>query len=93
VVYYLPKVEDKKTDINFHAKKPSNLKTGVSVVLLILSLIVVVGLAELLSPAIEAGVKAAKEYLKRLLVLQLRCLFYYQRALQQLELQSQSTSK
>lgn len=57
--YYLPKTEDKKTDINFHALKPSNLKTAVSVALLILSLIVVVGLAELLSPAIEAGVKAA----------------------------------
>ena len=57
--YYLPKTEDKKTDINFHALKPSNIKTAVSVVLLILSLIVVVGLAELLSPAIEAGVKAA----------------------------------
>ena len=57
--YYLPKTEDKKTDINFHAHKPSNLKTAVSIALLILSLIVVVGLAELLSPAIEAGVKAA----------------------------------
>ena len=57
--YYLPKVEDKKTDINFHAPKPSNLKTAVSVVLLVVSLIVVVGLAELLSPAIEASVKAA----------------------------------
>ena len=57
--YYLPKTEDKKTDINFHALKPGNLKTAVSVALLILSLILVVGLAELLSPAIEAGVKAA----------------------------------
>ena len=57
--YYLPKAEDQKTDVNFHADKPSNLKTAVSVVLLILSLIVVVGLAELLSPAIEAGVEAA----------------------------------
>ena len=57
--YYLPKVEDKKNDINFHAPKPSNLKTAVSVILLILSLILVVGLAELLSPAIEAGVKSA----------------------------------
>ena len=57
--YYLPKVKEKKTDMNFHAPKPSNLKTGVSVALLILSLIVVVGLAELLSPAIEVGVKAA----------------------------------
>ena len=57
--YYLPKTEDKKTDSNFHAHKPSNLKTGVSGVLLIISLIVVVGLAELLSPAIERCVAAA----------------------------------
>jgi len=57
--YYLPKIKDKKTDINFHAPKPSNLKTAVSVALLTLSLIVVVGLAELLSPTIEAGVNAA----------------------------------
>jgi Ca2+:H+ antiporter len=56
--YYLPKTEDKKTDINFHAHKPSNLKTSVSTALLILSLIIVIGLAELLSPAIEVGVKA-----------------------------------
>jgi len=57
--YYLPKVKDKKTDENFHAPKPSNFKTAVSCALLLVSLIVVVGLAELLSPAIEAGVKAA----------------------------------
>jgi Ca2+:H+ antiporter len=57
--YYLPKTEDKKTDINFHALKPSNLKTSVSGALLILSLVTVVGLAELLSPAIERGVAAA----------------------------------
>ncbi|MBT8544344.1 ionic transporter y4hA [Polynucleobacter paneuropaeus] len=57
--YYLPQVEDKKNDINFHAPKPGNAKTAVSVVLLIASLIIVVGLAELLSPAIEVGVKAA----------------------------------
>jgi len=57
--YYLPKTKEKKTDINFHAPKPSNLKTAISVGLLILSLIIVVGLAELLSPAIEAGVEAA----------------------------------
>jgi Ca2+:H+ antiporter len=53
--YYLPK-KDKKTDSNIHAPKPSNLKTAVSGALLILSLIIVVGLAELLSPAIEKGV-------------------------------------
>jgi Ca2+:H+ antiporter len=57
--YYLPKIPEKKTDINFHAPKPSNLKTGISLLLLMISLVVVVGLAELLSPAIEAGVKAA----------------------------------
>ena len=56
--YYLPKAEEKKTDINFHAPKPGNLKTAVSVALLIVSLVIVVGLAELLGPAIEAGVKA-----------------------------------
>lgn len=57
--YYLPKAEDQKTDSETHAEKPSNLKTGVSVFLLLISLAVVVGLAEALSPAIEAGVKAA----------------------------------
>jgi len=57
--YYLPKTKDKKTDSNIHALKPSNLKTSVSGVLLILSLMTVVGLAELLSPAIERGVEAA----------------------------------
>lgn len=57
--YYLPKTEDRKTDHTVHARKPSNLKTGVSAVLLILSLVIVVGLAELLSPAIERGVAAA----------------------------------
>jgi Ca2+:H+ antiporter len=57
--YYLPKAKDQKTNVNFHADKPSNFKTAVSGALLVLSLIVVVGLAELLSPAIEAGVEAA----------------------------------
>jgi Ca2+:H+ antiporter len=57
--YFLPKIEDKKNDSNFHAPKPSNLKTAVSLALLLISLVLVVGLAELLSPVIEAGVKAA----------------------------------
>ena len=57
--YYLPANEAHKADHTVHADKPSNLKTGVSLSLLLLSLITVVGLAELLSPAIEAGVKAA----------------------------------
>ena len=57
--YYLPKAVKQKTDGNAHADKPSNLKTGVSAVLLLISLAMVVGLAEALSPAIEAGVKTA----------------------------------
>lgn len=57
--YYLPQATDQKTNSNVHADKPSKLKTGVSALLLIISLGVVVGLAEALSPAIEAGVKAA----------------------------------
>ncbi len=57
--YYLPKAKEKKTDSNFHAQKPSNLKTIVSSVLLFASLIAVVALAKLLSPTIEAAVQAA----------------------------------
>ena len=57
--YYLPKAEDKKNNSDVRADEPSNLKTSVSVFLLLLSLIVVVGLAEALSPAIETGVKSA----------------------------------
>ena len=57
--YYLPAEDETRTDSNVHAAKPSNLKTTVSVFLLLISLVAVVGLAELLSPAIEAGVKAA----------------------------------
>ena len=37
----------------------ADLKTGISVALLLISLAIVVGLAEALNPAIEAGVKAA----------------------------------
>lgn len=57
--YYLPKAVDKKLDSEVHADKPTNLKTAVSACLLLLSLLLVVGLAEALSPAIEAGVKSA----------------------------------
>jgi len=57
--YYLPKVDSLKTDVNAHADQPSNLKTAASCFLLLLSLVTVVGLAEVLSPVIEAGVKAA----------------------------------
>ena len=57
--YYLPKKEEGKINSDTHADKPSNLKTAISAALLLISLIVVVGLAEALNPAIEAGVKAA----------------------------------
>ena len=57
--YYLPKNKEKKTDVDVHAQKPSNTKTAVSAALLLVSLIAVVGLAKMLSPAIEAGVAAA----------------------------------
>jgi len=57
--YYLPKAKEKKTDSNFHALKPSNVKTAVSCILLFASLIAVVALAKLLSPTIEAAVQAA----------------------------------
>jgi len=57
--YYLPKKEQGKTNNDTHADKPSNLKTAFSVALLLISLIVAVGLAEALNPAIEAKVKAA----------------------------------
>ena len=40
-----------------HATKPTNLKTNLSIALLVLSLAIVVGLAELLTPVIERWVK------------------------------------
>jgi Ca2+:H+ antiporter len=57
--YFLPKEEVGKSDNDTHAPEPSNLKTTVSVALLLICLVVVVGLAETLSPAIESGVKSA----------------------------------
>lgn len=56
--YYLPQAESNKTNIHIHADKPSNLRTAVSGMLLLLSLVTVVGLAEALNPAIESAVKA-----------------------------------
>ena len=56
--YYLPQAESNKTNIHIHTDKPSNLRTVASAVLLLLSLITVVGLAEALNPAIESAVKA-----------------------------------
>lgn len=57
--YYIPKTDGKWADNDVHADKPSNLKTLISSILLLISLLAVVGLAEALSPAIESGVKAA----------------------------------
>jgi Ca2+:H+ antiporter len=57
--YYLPKVEGQVGNQHAHAEKPSNLKTTASCALLLISLVAVVGLAELLNPVIESGVKAA----------------------------------
>jgi len=57
--YYLPKSKEEISDSNVHAPKPSNLKTLISVGLLLVTLVAVVGLAKALSPAIEAGVQAA----------------------------------
>ncbi|CAM3653991.1 calcium:proton antiporter [Polynucleobacter brandtiae] len=56
--YYLPLAKEQLNDSSIHADKPSNLKTAVSGVLLLISLIAVVGLAKALSPAIETGVNA-----------------------------------
>ena len=56
--YYLPKEDGARLDNNIHAPEPSNLQTSLSVIVLLISLSAVVGLAELLSPAIEVGVKA-----------------------------------
>ena len=57
--YFLPKTEVQNVNSATQADKPSNLKTSLSVSLLLVSLAIVVGLAEALNPAIEVGVKAA----------------------------------
>ena len=57
--YYLPKAQNEVSNQHVHADQPSNPKTVASGVLLLVSLLAVVGLAEILSPVIEAGVKAA----------------------------------
>jgi Ca2+:H+ antiporter len=48
-----------KTDRGVHADKPSNLKSLASIFLLLTSLLIVVGLAEALNPAIESAVNTA----------------------------------
>ena len=57
--YYLPQAKNVQHDENVHAEKPSNAKALTSLVLLIICLVLVVGLAKALSPAIESGVRAA----------------------------------
>ena len=57
--YYLPQAKGVQHDENVHAEKPSNAKALQSLALLIVCLVLVVGLAKALSPAIESGVRAA----------------------------------
>jgi len=57
--YYLPRAQDQQRDESIHAEKPTNAKALTSLVLLVVCLVLVVALAKALSPAIEAGVKAA----------------------------------
>jgi Ca2+:H+ antiporter len=57
--YFLPQSKQHQADHIVHAAKPSSSKTQISIGLLVVSLLAVVGLAKALSPAIEAGVKAA----------------------------------
>jgi Ca2+:H+ antiporter len=54
--YFLPVAEHDKADPSVHAAPPSNTKTVLSVVLLLVSLVAVVLLAKALSPAIEATI-------------------------------------
>lgn len=55
--YFLPDVPD--SDENHHASPPSTAAAWLSLVLLLLALIGVVGLAKMLSPAVEAAVARA----------------------------------
>jgi Ca2+:H+ antiporter len=55
--YFLPASDTDNEAV--HAPPPSNRESWLSFVLLVISLIVVVGLAKILSPAIEAAVAAA----------------------------------
>jgi Ca2+:H+ antiporter len=57
--YFLPPLEAALADPESHAPTPSNAKTIVSVILLLVSLMAVVLLAKALSPAIEAAIDRA----------------------------------
>lgn len=54
--YFLPQQDAALADPESHAPAPSNTKTAISVILLLVSLVVVVLLAKALSPAIEAAI-------------------------------------
>jgi len=54
--YFLPQHDAALADPESHAPTPSNTKTAISVILLLVSLVVVVLLAKALSPAIEAAI-------------------------------------
>ncbi|CCH30800.1 ionic transporter y4hA [Actinosynnema sp. NPDC047251] len=57
--FFLPVTADGEPDAEEHASPPSTKETWISLALLMVALVVVVGLAKVESPAIEAGVKAA----------------------------------
>lgn len=54
--YFLPQHDAALANPESHAPAPSNTKTAISVILLLVSLVVVVLLAKALSPAIEAAI-------------------------------------
>jgi Ca2+:H+ antiporter len=56
--YFLPHQPASQSDEAIHAEPPSLGKTLLSAVFLLISLVAVVALAKILSPSIEAGVKA-----------------------------------
>ena len=56
--YFLPATD--VHDENQHAAPPSNARAAASLAALLLALVAVVGLAKLLSPSIEAGVRAVQ---------------------------------
>ncbi|VXC76051.1 putative ionic transporter y4hA [Burkholderia sp. 8Y] len=55
----VPKATSADADDGPHAPPPSNAEAWIALVFLMVSLVAVVGLAKLLSPAVEAGVAAA----------------------------------
>lgn len=57
--YFLPVHDDQKKDVNSHAVPPNIAKAWISGSLLAISLVLVIGLAKLLSPTIELALQSA----------------------------------